>query len=339
VNNRQATWSRREFLIGLALAGTSGFLGEWPDQAAAEPPPETTSLRLIQRTGVDCISPQHIAEELLITEGFTDTQYVRTSGSAAEVERALATGEAHITMHYAPALIAQIDRGDPVVILAGGHVGCYELFATRVRSIRDLKGRPVGVPALASVPWQLLGIMMAHVGVDRKDMNFVAVPLADQARQLGEGKIDAFLAFPPTSHELREKRLGHVIFNSAVDRPFSQYFCCVVAGNREFVSKHPIATKRAVRAILKSADMCALEPGRVAQALVERGFTQRYDYALQTLRSLPYGRWREFDAEDSVRFYSLRLHEAGMIKSTANRILARGTDWRFLTELKKELKG
>jgi NitT/TauT family transport system substrate-binding protein len=112
-----------------------------------------------------------------------------------------------------------------------------------------------------------------------------------------------------------------------------------VAGNREFVSKHPIATKRAVRAILKSADMCALEPGRVAQALVERGFTQRYDYALQTLRSLPYGRWREFDAEDSVRFYSLRLHEAGMIKSTANRILARGTDWRFLTELKKELKG
>ena len=43
--------------------------------------------------------------------------------------------------------------------------------------------------------------------------------------------------------------------------------------------------------------------------------------------------------EDSVRFYALRLREAGMIKSTPQRLIAQGTDWRFLNELKKELKG
>ena len=68
------------------------------------------------------------------------------------------------------------------------------------------------------------------------------------------------------------------------------------------------------------------------------GFTERYDYALQTLTELPYRAWREYDPEDAVRFFALRLHEAGMIKSSPNKIIAEGTDWRFLNELKRELK-
>jgi NitT/TauT family transport system substrate-binding protein len=39
-----------------------------------------------------------------------------------------------------------------------------------------------------------------------------------------------------------------------------------------------------------------------------------------------------------LRFYSLRLREVGMIKSTPNRIIAEGTDWRPWKELKRELK-
>ena len=46
-----------------------------------------------------------------------------------------------------------------------------------------------------------------------------------------------------------------------------------------------------------------------------------------------------FDPDASMRFYALRLHEAGMIKSSPQKIIAQGTDWRFITELKNELKG
>jgi len=35
----------------------------------------------------------------------------------------------------------------------------------------------------------------------------------------------------------------------------------------------------------------------------------------------------------------LRLREAGMIKSSPQKIIAQGTDWRFWNELRKELKG
>jgi NitT/TauT family transport system substrate-binding protein len=158
-------------------------------------------------------------------------------------------------------------------------------------------------------------------------------------RLLAEGKVDAYLAFPPDQYELRARKVGHVIVNSVKDRPWSQYFCCLLGANREFLQRQPVATKRAIRAILKASSLCALEPERVARSLVDRGFTQRYDYAFQTVKDIPYGRWREYDAEDTMRFWALRLREAGFIKSTPQKIIAQGTDWRFLNELKKELKG
>jgi NitT/TauT family transport system substrate-binding protein len=153
-----------------------------------------------------------------------------------------------------------------------------------------------------------------------------------------EGNVDAFLAFPPEPQELRARKVGHVILNTTTDKPWSQYFCCMLVGNTQFIVDHPVATKRVLRAILKANDICAAEPERAAQQLVDRGFTEQYDYALQTLTELPYASWREFDPEDSLRFFALRLHEVGMIKSSPNALLAEGTDWRFFNELKRELK-
>jgi NitT/TauT family transport system substrate-binding protein len=182
--------------------------------------------------------------------------------------------------------------------------------------------------------------MATQVGLDpRRDINWVTHP-ADKAKQLlADGKIDGFLGFPPDPQELRAKKIGHVVVNSATDRPWSQYFCCVVVANREFASKHPVAVKRAVRTILKGDRICALEPERAGRAYLDRGFSTRLDYAVQAVKEIPYGRWREYDPADTLRFYALRLREAGMIKSSPQKILTEGTDWRSLNELKKELKG
>jgi NitT/TauT family transport system substrate-binding protein len=338
-NQRSEPWNRREFLAGLTLTGAASLLGLHPRSVAAEPPPETTTLRLVQIPSI-CQAPAYVAEELLRGEGFTSVQYIKKEGTAG-IEKALASGEADINGHFAAPLIIRLEAGDPIVILAGLHVGCFELFGTdQVRAIRDLKEKIVAVPALDSSRYVFLASMLAYVGLDlRKDVNFVMHSGSESIQLLAEGKIDAYLGFPPEPQELRAKRIGHVVVNSAVDRPWSQYFCCMVAGNREFVRKHPVATKRALRAILKAADVCALEPERAAQLIVDKDYAKRYDYALQVMKELPYGRWREYNAEDTVRFYALRLHEAGIIKSAPQKIIAQGTDWRFLNELKKELKG
>jgi NitT/TauT family transport system substrate-binding protein len=142
----------------------------------------------------------------------------------------------------------------------------------------------------------------------------------------------------PTDLPYSRAKIGRMIVNSAMDRPWSQYFCCMVAANREFIRKNPVAAKRALRAILKATNICALEPERTAHLLVDKGYTKNYDYALERLKDIPYGKWREYDPEDTLRFYGLRLHEGGLIKSNPEKIIAQGTDWRFLRELKKELK-
>ena len=101
-----------------------------------------------------------------------------------------------------------------------------------------------------------------------------------------------------------------------------QYLCCRLFSRTEFVQKYPVATKRIVRAFLKAADLCANEPARVAWLMVDQGFTPRFDYALRTLQELPYGVWRDHDPEDTIRFFTLRLNEAGLIKSDPQRLIA-----------------
>ena len=112
----------------------------------------------------------------------------------------------------------------------------------------------------------------------------------------------------------------------------------MLATHSEFARKYPVATKRVLRAILKGADLCASDPKRAARLLVDRGYAKRYDYALQALGEIRYDVWRDYDPEDTLRFYALRLHEAGLIQSSPNRLIAEHTDWRFLDEIKRELK-
>ena len=233
-----------------------------------------------------------------------------------------------------------IEAGEAITILGGIHVGCFELFAREgINSIRELKGKKVGVLGWGVTPHVFVSIMAAYVGLDpRKEIEWVVSPSVDPKELFADGKIDAFLGLPPEPQELRARKIGRVVVNSSIDRPWSQHYCCMLTGNRDFVRKHPNATKRVLRAILKATDFCLNEPARAAQQMVDRGFTSRYDYALQTLKDVPYNKWRENDPEDTIRFYALRLREAGMMKSAPNKIIADGTDWRFFNELKREMK-
>jgi NitT/TauT family transport system substrate-binding protein len=329
--------TRRRFLTSLSLAGAAGLI-RTPRSLAAEGQLETTSVRFM-RTPSLCHAPQFVAEELLRAEGFSEIQYV-DGASSAEINPAVASGKVDFNTHFAPQWASVIDGGGAVTVLSGVHVGCFELFGKEgIRSIGDLKGKTVGVAALGSSDHLFVSVMAAHIGLDPvNDIHWITSQSPTPAELFAEGKIDACLGLPPVPQELRARHLGHVVVNSAMDRPWSQYFCCMLAGNREFVRNHPVATKRVLRAVLKAADLCASEPAAAAQRLVNGRFAARYDYALQTIRDIPYDKWREYDPEDTMRFYALRLHEIGAVKSSPQKIIADGTDWRFLDQVKRELK-
>jgi NitT/TauT family transport system substrate-binding protein len=332
--------TRREFVSGLTLAGTAGLLGMRPKTADADQPSETTKIRPTQVPDLCSGAPLIVADDLLRAEGFTDVRYV-TRPTGVDAVAAVVAGEADISIGAVFGLIPRLDAGNPLLILGGIHVGCFELFGSdRIRSMVDFKGKKIGVTRLGSARHLLTASLAAHVGLDpRKDVDWVENPAAEAMRLFTEGKIDGFIGFPPEPQELRAKKVGHVVVNTLTDRPWSQYFCCVPFANKEFVRRHPIATKRALRALLKATSVCGLDPDRAAQRRANRGYADKEGYALQAIKELHYARWREYDAADTVRFYSLRLNEVGFIKSSPQKIIAQGTDWRFLNELKKELKG
>jgi NitT/TauT family transport system substrate-binding protein len=333
---------RRAILRALSAGVVGSVIGARPG-FAAEPPPETLRLRTTaSKIGLCVMGPKIVAEALWRAEGFTDVQHIPIPADKLELRlAALASGATDIETTFVSSLIPRIDAGDPIVILAGLHAGCFELFGgERVRAVRDLKGKTVAVSEVGGPDHAFIASMLAYVGLDaRTDVRWVTAAPAESIERFANGKVDALIGFPTVPQELRARGLGHVVVNSTVDRPWSQYFCCLVAANRAFVRKHPVATKRALRALLKAVNVCAVEPERVATTLVEQGLAPRYEVALQVMKDVPYARWRDYDAEDSLRFYALRLREAGMIRSSPQKILAQGTDWRFLNELKKELKG
>jgi NitT/TauT family transport system substrate-binding protein len=328
--------TRRRVLTSLAATGVASLL-RVPRASAAEGALETTAIRLYKIANV-CVAPQFVAEEFLRAEGFTNIRYI--DAPPGELSQAIGQGKVDIGFDYAASFVSALESGEAITLLAGIMVGCVEVFANeRVQRLTDLKGRAVGVPDVGATPHKLLTLMAAHVGLDpHRDIRWIATGSANLLRLFEKGEIDVFLGQPPESQDLRARHIGHVIVNTAVDQPWSQYFCCLLGGNREYVRKHPVAAKRALRAILKAADLCATDRDGAARRILAGGFADRYEYALQTLSENSYDKWREYDPEDTIRFYALRLRDVGLIKSTPQQIIADGTDWRFLDELKRELK-
>ena len=245
-------------------------MAPWGKALAAEPPPEVTTIRFEKDTGA-CIAPQ-VFQELLRAEGFTDIRYVdeteervrradaAKSGGIADM---IAHGEVDFGRDFAPSLALGMNAGAPVTVLSGLHLGCFEVFGKKeIRTLADLKGRTVGVPVYQNAGDRpLLTIMTSLVGLDPdKDPHWVTDRSLRPLDLFAEGKIDAFIAAPPVLQEVRARNIGHVIVSSITDRPWSQYYCCMLATSTEFARNYPVATKRVLRAILKAADLASPSP-------------------------------------------------------------------------------
>lgn len=343
--------TRRQILqgaAGLGLAAATGTLlpgcgrggggASESEESDADAPLETTSIRLFSLPPANCIAPQYMAEPFLREEGFTDIQYPMLTPK--DVIPRLASGEVNFGVAYMAALTPFIDEGAPFMMLGGIHLGCWQVVAGGdIQSMRDFKDKTVAIIGPKFTDGYFMALTLANVGLDiNKDVKVVNHPPTEYARLLSSGEVDAVVALPPWSTELRAKNIGKVIINSVVDPPWSNYYCCTAWANPDWMRKHPVATKRALRAMMRGADAVDKDPEGAARLMVDRKYTNSFDYSCDLLKEMPYDAWRTYDPVDSVRFYALRMREAGLIKATPDEILERGTDFRYLDQLKKELR-
>lgn len=336
-------WTRREFLGRLTTAGAIGALSLYPEIAAAEPPPETTSINIVldPTFAILCYGPQYVATEMLKLEGFTEVNYTPyLPDQGPNDANVVGIGSADISTAWAGDLLTAADNQDSVVGLSGMHLGCTEIFAHEgIRSFHDLRGKKIALYAEGSAEHVWFSMMLSYIGIDpQREVEWVIRSYEEWGELLAAGKVDAVMLWPPDSQIFREQNIGHVILNTTTDRPWKDYYCCVISGNRDFVASNPVATKRALRAMLKATDLCALDPKLAARALIATGFPIDYDRAVKVFSEIPYAQWREYDPEDTLRFFALRMHKLGLIKQSPEDLVDEIVDWRFLNELKKELK-
>ena len=333
-------WDRREFVGGMALAGAGAYLGLKPDLSFADAPPEVTTIRF-QQLRAGCWVPQMVAEDLLREEGFTDIQYVKSAEESMS-QRDLLAGNLDMSMGFSGQLVRDIVPGNPMVFISGLHAGCYSLIGSdKINSVRDLKGKKVWAWSdMVSGPVVFFKALIAYVGLDPdKDVHYVTVSKDEALEMFKRGEIDAFMSFPPGPQQLRAQGIGKELVNTNVDKPWSQYFCCSVIANRDFIRENPVATRRAIRALMRANDMIAENPEMAADVMIKKiGKPPKIKKLLtQVFSEIPYGKWRHYNPEDTIRFYALRLNELGMTKYTPKEIIAQNTDWSFLKSLKSEL--
>jgi hypothetical protein len=117
VTNHAHHPARRNFLRAATAVGAAALVGFRSGRAAAEPPPEIRSLRLVQFAS-GCQGPIHVAEDLLRGEGFTEVSYVKAETTQATT-RTIGIRGGDIGLQFAAPFIAEIDRGTEIVTLGG----------------------------------------------------------------------------------------------------------------------------------------------------------------------------------------------------------------------------
>jgi NitT/TauT family transport system substrate-binding protein len=349
---KQQPITRREILrrgSALAAALAAGPLLEACGQVAAPaatataaptptplPAPETTTIRI---QCASCDSPIMAAERYLRDEGFTAVQIVDSGGAAA-----LAAGKLDLAIMFPPSMVNAIQTGTNVVALGGIHPGCVEIWAPQsVGALKDLRGKTIVVrsKALSELGYSYTAVVLKQAGVDPKDVNFVVQADADPVKLYLEGKNDAVFVATTSAAALRVNpaNRGHAIHSQVMDEPWAHLDCCILVASPDWYRANPIAAKRALRAIYRTADALPADRSDAAKLATDKGlFGGSANFALvrEAANMVPVA-WRDSDPDKSVRFFAPLLIDTGLMKITLDDLL-KALDLRILRELKAELK-
>ena len=341
--------TRRQLLLrtlgtGAAILGGSALAACARQSEAATtvlPPPETTTVRIVNP--VECDPGLRLATSYLREEGFTDIQFVSTPFTS----RGWITNRlADFACAHSEFAVGTIDAGLPLLVLTGLHSGCLELWVRDgITDVRDLRGKRISVRVkdISDMFYAWFATYLGYVGMRLTDVEFITAKGPDDyfgmVDAFKQGRADAVLAGGAEGPKLRRlpKTPGHVILETMTEKPWSEYFCCNLVANRDWARQNPIATKRVTRALLRATDAAAKDQPRAAHDAVVTGLFNDESLITETTAMCTYN-WHDVDPEETFRWFALRLAEAKLITSTPQQILALGTDFTYMRQLRSEPK-
>jgi NitT/TauT family transport system substrate-binding protein len=169
------------------------------------------------------------------------------------VVSALEAKQVQATFMIVPLAMKLREQGVPVKICYLGHRDGSEVVVgknSKIRSLRDLKGKKVAVPSLFSNQNFVLHKLMADYQMKPDDINFVVLPPPDMPTSLAAGAIDAYFVGEPFCAKAELDGIGRVLYYARDIWP--SFISCALVVHEDLIKSHPDMVQDLVRGIAQS---------------------------------------------------------------------------------------
>ena len=271
--------------------------------------------------GLTCEAPIFSAvEKGFFKEEGLDVSLVKCEW--ANYKDVLALGGFDITHHLVMYFLKPIEQGLDVKFTAGIHRGCLRVQAgtkSDVHSIKDLRGKRIGVPGMGTPPFIFANRVLGANGIDPgKEITWRVFPAGELGLALDKGEVDAVADSEPIGSLLLADGKVRNVADQAKDAPYKDEYCCAVIVNGKFLAKNPKAAAAATRALLKAAKWVETNPAAAARLSVEKKYLasnpELNTVAISHLRYVP----SVSGAEAAVSSAAAEMKIAGMLSPTTD---------------------
>jgi len=215
-----------------------------------------------------------------------------------------------------------IEQGLDVKFTGGIHRGCLRVqaaFSGNIRTVKDLKGKRIGVPGMGTPPFIFANRVLGANGLDAsKDVTWLVFPAGELGLALDKGEVDAVADSEPIGSMLVAQGKVRNVADQAVDMPYADEYCCAVLVNGKFLAKNPKSSAAATRALLKAAKWVEANPRAAAKLSVEGKYLastpDQNTVAISHLRYVP----SVTGAQTAVRLATAEMKKAGMLSPTTD---------------------
>ncbi len=256
----QRPWTWLSAVLLLA-AGSVGLLASGCGPSQPNNPGAPIKLK-VAYIGLTCEAPIFVAQEkgFFKDEGL-DVELVKTDWVG--LQPGLSTGKFDANHTLLMYLLQGVEKDLHVKITGGVHTGCLRIQAgakTDIKTVGDLKGKTIGVPApFGSPPHMFAARVLAAHGInpanDSPDVHWKAIQGGALEQALKNGDVQAVADAEP----LGTRFIGDgVVKPDAVadqerDNPYKDEYCCVTVVSERLAREDPAAAAKVTRAMLKGA--------------------------------------------------------------------------------------
>ena len=271
--------------------------------------------------GLTCEAPIFTAvEKGFFKEEGLDVTLVKCEW--ANYKDVLALGGFDVTHHLVMYFLKPVEQGLDVKFTGGIHRGCLRVQAAakgNIRSIKDLRGKRIGVPGMGTPPFIFANRVLGANGINPgKEITWLVFPAGELGLALDKGEVDAVANSEPIGSLLLSDGKVRNIADQAADAPYKDEYCCAVLVNGKSLARNPKASAAATRALLKAAKWVEANPAAAARLSVEKKYlastVEQNTIAISHLRYIP----SVSGAEAAVKLAATEMKRAGMLNPSTD---------------------